>query len=69
MLLSIHCNASSNGAQRMTATGWCAYTRKGETENLFYDAFPDYRLLLSERGVRAIVGSHVDGICDYLRRK
>lgn len=119
VLLSIHCNASGNGSQWMTATGWCAYTSKGETEadkfatclyraaerhlpghkirkdysdgdpdfesqfyilrhtyapavlteNLFYDAFSDYQFLLSERGMRAIVGLHVDGICDYLRGK
>lgn len=32
ILVSIHCNAAGNGADWMTATGWSAYTSKGETK-------------------------------------
>ena len=39
------------------------------TENLFMDSFSDYQFLMSEKGLRSIVGLHVDGICDYLRGK
>lgn len=37
------------------------------TENMFMDALPDYRFLLSDEGKRAIVNLHVDGICEFLR--
>ena len=36
------------------------------TENMFMDALPDYRFLLSDEGKRAIVNLHVDGIQNYL---
>ena len=36
------------------------------TENMFMDALPDYRFLLSDEGKRAIVNLHVDGIQNYI---
>ena len=36
------------------------------TENMFMDALPDYRFLLSEEGKRAIVNLHVDGIQNWI---
>lgn len=32
ILVSIHCNAAGDGSKWMTATGWSAYTSKGETK-------------------------------------
>lgn len=32
VLVSIHCNAAGDGSKWMTATGWSAYTSKGETK-------------------------------------
>lgn len=32
ILVSIHCNAAGDGSRWMTATGWSAYTSKGETK-------------------------------------
>ena len=31
VLVSVHCNAAGNGAEWMKATGWSAYTSKGQT--------------------------------------
>ena len=36
------------------------------TENMFMDALPDYRFLLSDEGKRAIVNLHVDGIQNWI---
>ena len=36
------------------------------TENMFMDALPDYRFLLSDEGKRAIVNLHVDGIQNFI---
>lgn len=37
------------------------------TENLFMDAYYDYKFLMSNAGKRSIVNLHVEGIIDYLR--
>lgn len=37
------------------------------TENLFMDAYSDYKFLMSNAGKRSIVNLHVEGIIDYLR--
>lgn len=47
ILVSIHCNAAGNGSSWMTATGWSAYTSKGETKadylaTCLYDAAEEH---------------------------
>ena len=116
IVISIHANAAGRGDRWYDATGWCAYTSRGNTkadalatclyaaaqahlpghrlrtdytdadpdmeadfyilrhtmapavltENLFMDALPDYRFLLSPEGQQSLVDLHVDGICAYL---
>ena len=48
ILVSIHCNAAGDGSKWMTATGWSAYTSKGETKadylaTCLYDAAENMR--------------------------
>lgn len=47
ILVSVHCNAAGDGSRWLTATGWSAFTTKGQTKsdllaNCLYDAAKKY---------------------------
>ena len=80
--ISIHANAAGRGDRWYDATGWCAYTTRGDTRTdtlatCLYQAarrhlpgqrthYADCAFLLSEEGQQSLVDLHVDGICAYL---
>ena len=67
LLISIHANAADRGDRWYDATGWCAYTTRGDTRadalaTCLYEA-AKFHL----PGQQAIVNTHVDGIIRYLQ--
>ena len=59
ILVSVHANAAGRGGRWYDATGWCAYTSRGNTR-------ADCDFLLSPEGQAAIVNVLVAGICRYV---